>query len=148
MGRHWRQLGQFPTSSVFASWYKERVWNILRISIWDPTVIYNSNWHFSEVPLNVTIEFENIDWLMGFLENIEKKIIDTAEDRILYKVQAVTYDIIANDEPQTTDIEIIAYYYYDEKFDKVEEENNEENTEANNEENNNSESISDIIKNS
>ena len=142
-----RNLNEYLIKQKF--WWnpKERVWDILKISIWDPTVIYNSNEHFLEVPLDVTIEFENIDWLMGFLENIEKKIIDTAEDRILYKVQAVTYDIIENDEPQTTDIQILAYYYYDEKFEKADEEDA-ENTETDAEENNSSAAITDMIKNS
>ena len=125
---------------------KERVWDILKISIWDPTVMYDSNNHFFEVPLDVTIEFKDIDWLMGFLENIEKKIIDTAEDRILYKVQAVTYDIIANDEPQTTDIQILAYYYYDEKFEeKADGESTEETVETNEEDSN---QIVNMFKNS
>ncbi len=143
-----RNLNEYLIKQEF--WWnpKERVWDILRISIWDPDVIYNSDNHFFEVPLDLTIEFENIDWLMGFLENIEKKIIDTTEDRILYKVQAVTYDIIANDEPQTTDIEILAYYYFDEKFEKKADEENTENLEAENEENNDSAPISDMIKNS
>ena len=142
-----RNLNEYLIKQEFWGKPKERVWEIMRISIWDPAVIYNSDQHFFEVPLNVTIKFENIDWLMGFLENIEKKIIDTAEDRILYKVQAVTYDIIANDEPQTTDIEILAYYYYDEKFEKTDEENT-ENTEASTKENDSSAPISDMIKNS
>lgn len=143
-----RNLNEYLIKQEF--WWnpKEKVWDILKISIWDPETIYDSNEHFVKVPLEVTIEFENIDWLMGFLENIEKKIIETTEDRILYKVQAVTYDIIANDEPQTTDIEILAYYYYDEKFDNINEENAEANNETNEEENNNSAPISDMIKNS
>lgn len=143
-----RNLNDYLIKQEFWGNPKERVWDIQRISIWDPTAIYDSNDHFMEVPLNVTIEFENIDWLMWFLENIEKKIIDTAEDRILYKVQSVTYDIIANDEPQTTDIEMLAYYYYDEKFDKVDEENNEDNSEFTDEENNPDAWISNMLKNS
>lgn len=144
-----RNLNEYLIKQEF--WWnpKERVWDILRISIWDPTAIYESNEHFVEVPIDVTIEFEDIKWLTGFLENIEKKIIDTAEDRILYKVQTVTYDIIENDEPQTTDIQILAYYYYDEKFEKkTDEENTEENPEIDNNENNDSAWISNMLKNS
>ena len=143
-----RNLNEYLIKQEFWGNPKDRVWEIMRISIWDPTEIYSSNQHFFEVPLDVTIEFENIDWLMGFLENIEKKIIDTAEDRILYRVQAVTYDIIENDEPQTTDIQILAYYYYDEKFEnKADEENTEEDVEVTNEENNDS-AITNMLKNS
>ena len=144
-----RNLNEYLIKQEF--WWnpKERVWEIMRISIWDPTVIYNSNEHFFEVPLDITIEFKDINWLTGILANIEKKIIDTAEDRILYKVQTVSYDIIENDEPQTTDIQMLAYYYYDEKFEKkADEENNEWNTEVDNKENNDSTWISNMLKNS
>jgi hypothetical protein len=34
----------------------------------------------------------------------------------LYKIQSVSYDIVTRDEPQVTDISMIAYYYHDEKF--------------------------------
>jgi hypothetical protein len=55
--------------------------------------------------------------LTDFLHNVEKKLIQNSEDRILYKIQAVSYDIVTNDEPQITDISMIAYYYHDERFD-------------------------------
>jgi hypothetical protein len=55
--------------------------------------------------------------LTDFLHNVEKKLIDNSEDRILYKIQTVSYDIVTNDEPQVTDISMIAYYYHDERFD-------------------------------
>jgi len=54
--------------------------------------------------------------LTGFLHNVEKKLINDSEDRILYKIQSVSYDIVTNDEPQKTDISMIAYYYHDDKF--------------------------------
>jgi hypothetical protein len=44
-------------------------------------------------------------------------MIENGDDRILYKIQSVSYDIITNDEPQITDISMIAYYYHDERFD-------------------------------
>jgi hypothetical protein len=71
--------------------------------------------------VDVQIEFETIDDLIGFLYNVEKKLIDKSEDRILYKIQTVSYDIVTNDEPQVTDISMMAYYYHDDRFDdKVE----------------------------
>ena len=48
-------------------------------------------------------------------------MIDNREDRILYKIQSVSYDVVSNDEPQITDISMIAYYYHDERFDDLEE---------------------------
>jgi hypothetical protein len=53
----------------------------------------------------------------------------------LYKIQTVSYDIVTKDEPQVTDIEMIAYYYHDEKFnDKVECAENNHNNNANSDE--------------
>jgi hypothetical protein len=68
------------------------------------------------VPVDIQVEFETVQDLIEFLYNVEKKIVNNVEDRILYKIQAVSYDVVANDEPQITDISMIAYYYYDEKF--------------------------------
>ena len=112
---------------------KSRVGDILKISIWDPTSIKDD--HFFSVPVNVTIEFKTVWDLTWFLYNVEKKLVDNWENRILYKIQSVSYDIIANDEPQVTDISMLAYYYYDEKFENLDEEISED---SNNEENNQS----------
>ena len=101
---------------------KTRVWDIQRISIWDPEAIIKWDEHFFEVPVEVSIEFTTIWDLTWFLYNVEKKLINNWDDRILYKIQSVSYDIISRDEPQTTDIEMLAYYYYDEKFEWVKEE--------------------------
>lgn len=98
-----------------------RVGEILRIEIWDPEYV---NWwdeHFLQVPVDVKIEFTTVDDLIGFLYNVEKRLIDNTEDRILYKIQAVSYDVVSKDEPQVTDVSMIAYYYHDEKFNDVDE---------------------------
>lgn len=68
------------------------------------------------VPLTLSIEFDRVDNLISFIRNVEKKLITTSEDRILYKVQEVGYDIVTSDRPQTTTISMIAYYYHDERF--------------------------------
>jgi outer membrane usher protein FimD/PapC len=39
----------------------------------------------------------------------------------LYKIQSVSYDIIASDQPQVTDISMLAYYYHDERFENLDE---------------------------
>lgn len=101
---------------------RTRVWDIQRISIWDPEVVVKWDEHFFKVPVWVSIKFEAIGDLTWFLYNVEKKLIQNWDDRILYKIQSVSYDIISRDEPQTTDIEMLAYYYYDEKFEWVKEE--------------------------
>lgn len=124
---------------------KTRVWDIQRISIWDPEAVIKWDKHFFEVPVTVSIKFEAIGDLTWFLYNVEKKLIQNWDDRILYKIQSVSYDIISRDEPQTTEIEMLAYYYYDEKFEWVKEEiipeiveNNEEIESDNNKDSKNS----------
>jgi len=95
---------------------RNRVWDILKIEIWDPEQVNDWDEHFVQVPVDVEIEFPTVNDLVEFLYNVEKKMIEKWEDRILYKIQAVSYDIVTNDEPQITEISMIAYYYYDEKF--------------------------------
>ncbi len=96
---------------------RRRVWEILRINIWDPEPVEGWEDHFFRVTVDVEIEFSTVNDLTDFLHNVEKKIIENSEDRILYKIQAVSYDIVTNDEPQVTDISMVAYYYHDERFD-------------------------------
>ncbi len=107
---------------------RKRVWDILKIKIWDPKPVKWWNNHFFTVPVDVEIEFWTVGDLTGFLYNVEKKLIDNRGDRILYKIQSVSYDVVSNDEPQVTDISMLAYYYHDERFDDqnecVEENNN------------------------
>ena len=101
---------------------KTKVWDILKISIWDPHSVRNWDTHFFEVPVDVTIEFTTIGDLTWFLYNVEKKLVDKSEDRILYKIQSVSYDIISSDKPQITNISMLAYYYHDERFENMDEE--------------------------
>ena len=105
---------------------KESVGQILRISIWEPEILghrQDGEANFFKVSVDVEIEFSSVWDLLDFLYNIEKKIIDNWTDRILYKIQTVSYDIIANDEPQITDISMFAYYYHDKDFWEADEEN-------------------------
>lgn len=100
---------------------RRRVWDILRIDIWDPKEVKQWDEHFFNVTVDVQIKFDNVGDLTWFLHNVEKKLIENGEDRILYKIQSVSYDIVTNNEPQITDISMMAYYYHDKKFDdKVE----------------------------
>ena len=107
---------------------RKKVWEILKIEIWDPKPVEWWDNHFFKVSLDVEIKFDTVGDLTGFLYNVEKKMIDNREDRILYKIQSVSYDVVANDEPQITDISMMAYYYHDEKFDDKNECTEEKNT--------------------
>ena len=100
---------------------RTRIWDILKINIGDPEPVEWWDDHFFMVTVDVEIEFSTVNDLTGFLYNVEKKMIDNREDRILYKIQSVSYDIVTNDEPQVTDISMVAYYYHDERFDDLEE---------------------------
>lgn len=96
---------------------RKKVWDILRINLWDPEPVEWGANHFFKVSVDVEIEFDTVGDLTWFLYNVEKKMIDNKEDRILYKIQSVSYDVVSNDEPQITDISMIAYYYHDENID-------------------------------
>ena len=118
---------------------KTKVWDILSISIWDPNPVNNWDTHFFEVSVDVTIEFTTISDLTWFLYNVEKKLVDKWEDRILYKIQSVSYDIISSNEPQVTDISMLAYYYHDERFENLEEDKSTENSQEGEESDSNNE---------
>ena len=49
-----------------------KVWEILKISIGEPETMWDT---FFSVPVEVSIEFTDIDDLVEFLYNIEKRII-------------------------------------------------------------------------
>lgn len=125
-----KNLNEYLIKQDIAWGSKTKVWDILKISIWDPNSVNNWDTHFFEVPVDVTIEFTTIGDLTGFLYNVEKKLIDKWEDRILYKIQSVSYDIISSNEPQVTDISMLAYYYHDERFENIEEETSEDSQEV------------------
>jgi hypothetical protein len=72
----------------------------------------------------------------------------------LYKIQSVSYDIISSDEPQITDISMLAYYYHDERFENLDEQavtqedqaTNSENQEKNNQKDNSDSFLNKIFK--
>ncbi|MDD2537330.1 MAG: hypothetical protein PHU61_02460 [Candidatus Absconditabacteria bacterium] len=91
---------------------------IERIEIGDPTPIPNQP-YFYTAPVDLVIQFPNVDNLRGFVHNVERKLVPDSANRILYKIQEISYDIIASQEPQTTNISMIAYYYHDPKFEDL-----------------------------
>ena len=117
-----KNLNEYLIKQDIAWGSKTKVGDILKISIGDPRAVKNGDTHFFQVPVNITVEFTTIGDLTGFLYNVEKKMVDKWEDRILYKIQSVSYDIIASDQPQVTDISMLAYYYHDERFEDLDEE--------------------------
>lgn len=74
--------------------------------------------HIYTVPITFTIEFDTMDNLVSFVHNVERKLIETPLDRILYKIQSINYDIIESSEKQTSEIEMLAYYYYNPDYEE------------------------------
>ena len=64
-----------------------------------------------KVPILIKVTFSDKDDLISFVDNIEKFIISNTEDSILYKIEELSYDMMAYDESQTTDIVLTAYYF-------------------------------------
>ncbi|MDR3169543.1 MAG: hypothetical protein LBU27_07520 [Candidatus Peribacteria bacterium] len=93
--------------------------DIKSIHIGDAEAVNGSAIFFS-VPLTFSIEFDRVEDLISFVRNVEKKLISFPNDRILYKIQQVSYDIVTSTQPQTTTLEMIAYYYHDSRFADVE----------------------------
>ena len=89
---------------------KNKNWVIDRISIWDPAK-YDSNLY--SVPVRLNISFENKDYLLSFISNVERKILVNQDYRILYKIDQVSYDVVDYNDKQNVDIVLIAYYYQD-----------------------------------
>ena len=116
-----KNLNEYLIKHNISGWDKNKVWDILRINIWEPSSVSNWNNKFFQVPVDVEIEFKTVWDLTWFLYNVEKKMVEDKNNRILYKIQSVSYDIVSKDEPQVTNISMIAYYYYDEKFDGMQE---------------------------
>jgi hypothetical protein len=80
----------------------------------------NGSTVFFSVPLTFSIEFDRVEDLISFVRNVEKKLISFPNDRILYKIQEVSYDVVSSTQPQTTTLEMIAYYYHDSRFAEME----------------------------
>jgi hypothetical protein len=89
--------------------------DIRSIHIGDPEPVEGSAVFFS-VPISFSIEFDRVGDLISFVHNVEKRLITIPQDRILYKIQEVGYDIVASNKSQITNLAMIAYYYYDPRF--------------------------------
>ena len=92
---------------------------IASITIWDPKLVDATNPYFFQVPIDYTIDFAKIDELISFVRNVEKRLIVAPDDRILFKIQEIGYDIIAANQIQSTKISMIAYYYYNPSLSNV-----------------------------
>jgi len=55
--------------------------------------------------------FNDKDGLMSFIDNVEKKIPNQQDLRILYKIDKINYDIVNYDQPQDSSVFMYLYFY-------------------------------------
>jgi len=101
-----KNINEYLTKENF-NWISKN-WEINKISIGDPTE-FKSNLYYVTVYSNIT--FKDKDWLLSFISNIEKKINPQKDLRILYKIDEISYDLMAYQEEQNVDIYLKAFYY-------------------------------------
>jgi sulfur relay (sulfurtransferase) DsrC/TusE family protein len=101
-----KNINEYLTKEDFNSISKN--WLINKISIWDPTE-FKSRLYYVTINLNIT--FQNKDWLLSFIHNIERKINPEKDLRILYKIDQISYDLMAYEQEQNVDIYLKAFYY-------------------------------------
>ncbi len=82
--------------------------SIDKISIWEPVKF---EWKLYYVPVRLNISFENKDYLLDFISNVERKVLVDKDYRILYKIDQVSYNIVQYQDKQNVDIVLVAYYY-------------------------------------
>ncbi len=79
-----------------------------KISIWDKEQFEQSLYF---VPIELNITFANRDWLLSFIDNVEKKIPIEKDLRMLYKIDNINYDVVNSNETQDVDIYMYLYFY-------------------------------------
>ena len=82
---------------------------VKHIEVWDGDK--KRSFNLNSAPIEAEIVFENKDDLITFVDNIEQYIIQEKEDRILYTIDEVSYDIMQYDEKQSTKVSLTAYYF-------------------------------------
>lgn len=91
---------------IIKLWDKNGVIN--RILIWDKQR-FNDTLYY--VPIELSITFENKDWLLSFINNVEKRVPEETDLRLLYKISKIAYDVVNYEEEQETTINMYLYYY-------------------------------------
>lgn len=105
-----KNLDQYLIRSEPSSSSSPRNGEIHSIEIWSGTLI-NQKSQFYKIPISVKVVFPSKDELVSFVDNIEKYIISEPNDRILYHIEEVSYDMMAYSESQETELKLVAYYF-------------------------------------
>ena len=106
-----RNLNEYLIQDGFEKGYEAKNGTIRSINIGNP-IVQDEKGVFFSVPISFTIVFNNQQDLVSFVHNVERKLIENPIDRILYKIQTISYDIVDSNEEQTSTMDLIAYYYY------------------------------------
>ena len=105
-----RNLDQFLTKNDPSEASSLKNGKVEAIKIGDPKLADEKS-GFYQLPIELKMTFENKDDLISFVDNIEQYIIPSENDRILYHIDQVSYDMMAYDEEQTIEIKLSAYYF-------------------------------------
>ena len=82
--------------------------DIKKINIWDPEIFTKNTY---KVPIQLLVTFDNKDWLMSFINNVEKNVMTDSFYRVLYKIDEISYNIVDYTKKQDVTIKMTAYYY-------------------------------------
>ena len=85
-----------------------KIGKINSISIWKPTVVVSQLY---SIPIRLQASFINKDYLLAFIENVDKNVLESKSYRILYKIDEINYNIMEYDQEQLVDIKMNAFYY-------------------------------------
>jgi hypothetical protein len=106
-----KNLNEYLIQNGFEKGYEAKNGSIRSINIGNP-IVQDEKGVFFSVPISFTIVFNTQQDLVSFVHNVERKLIENPVDRILYKIQSISYDIVDSNEEQTSTMDLTAYYYY------------------------------------
>ena len=86
----------------------EKNGSINKIIIWDKQR-FNDTLYY--VPIELSITFDDKDWLLSFINNVEKRVPEKHDLRLLYKISKIMYDVVNYDKTQEATIYMYLYYY-------------------------------------
>lgn len=99
-----RNLNEYMLRS--SSWYQ--YWNILNLQFWETEVV-DKELKLHALPITLTVNFDQKDWVINFLNNIENKVYE--EIPVMYVIEQMSYNIPKYKEWQEIRFSLIAYYF-------------------------------------
>ncbi len=87
---------------------RKKIWTVKKIEIGEEEKIQNSLYF---LPVKINAKFNNKDYLLEFINNVEKNIPVNFNDRILIKIWQISYDVTKYNETQDVTILLSVYYF-------------------------------------